>query len=85
MFKRLLLEPQGPLTYLLALMLIVLIAIGAGLWVGWTSVGFSRVPGISASTTPTRGQRTKAEDVPLNEQAPPLFLMADPHTPDEWS
>lgn len=85
MFKRLLLEPQGPLTYLLALMLIVLIAIGAGLWVGWTSVGFSRVPGISASTTPTRGQRTKAEDVPLNEQAPPLFLMADPHTPEEWS
>lgn len=86
MIKRFLIEPQGPTTYLLALLLVVLIAIGAGLWAGamTASYGLRSTPGVAPAAQ--RAQRpSPATEVPLNDAAPPLMLMASPDTPEEWS
>jgi hypothetical protein len=87
MFKRLFIEPAGPTTYLLTLLMLVLLAIGAGLWVGVQSVGGGKPaqPRDLGGAPRDGAAKGKQEEVPLNPSAPPLLLMASPKTPEDWN
>ena len=84
MIKRFLIEPPGPVTYLLALLLVFVAAAGIGLWVGWMSAS-NKGRTVAGPQVPTPKGEVRTEDVPLNLEAPPLMLMASPSTPEEWN
>lgn len=85
MLKRLFMEPAGPTTYLLTLLMVVLLAVGAGLWMGTRSVGSGRAAKAGEPRTNPRDAGRGVEEMPLNRDAPPLMLYASPATEEEWN
>ena len=85
MIKRFFIEPPTPFTWLLALLLVLVMSVAAGLSVGWISGSRSATP--LAGTAPRQSNRAAAEieEAPLNPDAPPLALYASPLSVEEWN